>query len=101
MHITRLIHRWKSTAWREAKRLAATRRNQTIRLALLEQIRKLQDEIASMQKNSRMLSSSLEDIEECVYPFTRAAVFVLHCVRLCMCGLQYGPTRSQKTQTRT
>ena len=67
MNTAKLMHRWKTVAWREVKRLAVTRRNRTARLALLEEIRKLQNEIARLQKNSQKLSSKLENIGECVF----------------------------------
>ena len=100
MHINRLMTRWRSLAWREAKRLKATRINQTKRLALLEQIRKLQEEIASLRKQSHSLTSRMEDIGECVYLCPHMNVFVLN---LCFCipVLQHGRKRSQKTEAKT
>ena len=84
MNTAKLMHRWKTVAWRESKRLGVTRRNRIARLTLLEEIRKLQNEIVSLQKNSQMLSSDLENIGE--YVFLRVGV-VLFVWEMCTCCL--------------
>ena len=102
MRIHWLMQRWRSVAWREAKRLAATRRNKIARLALLEQIQNLQEEIVSLHKKSPRLSSTLEDFAECVCSCPRVTAFVSDkLLRILQHGLKRCQAKTQTDEKRT